>query len=277
MVVVPKKTGAVRICIDLKPLNTSVRREIHPLPKVDNTLAQLTGAHIFSKLDANSGFWQIPLSPASRLLTTFITPVGRYCFNKLPFGIASAPEHFQRRMSSILHGLDRVLCQMDDVLIFSRDKEEHDQYLLIALKKIEAAGATLNAQKCEFSKTGLKFLGHCVDQDGIRADPEKTAAVRQMKAPTTIPELRRFMGMVNKLGKFSAKIAQLTQPLRELLSKSRAWQWGPAQERAFSLVKAELSKPTTLALYDPEKDLTISTDASSYGLGKDQWYLHIGP
>ena len=267
MVVVPKKTGAVRICVDLKPLNTSVRREVHPLPKVDDTLAQLTGARFFSKLDANSGFWQIPLSSASRLLTTFITPSGRYCFNKLPFGIASAPEHFQKRMNAILHGLDGVLCLMDDVLVFGRDQEEHNQRLLAALKKIEAAGATLNAQKCEFGKTALKFLGHCVDQEGISADPEKTAAIRHMKAPTTVSELRRFMGMANQLGKFSPNLAQLTQPLRELLSKSRAWQWGPEQEKAFSLVKTELSKPTTLALYDPGSDLTVSADASSYGLG----------
>ena len=95
MVVVPKKSGKVRICVDLKPLNASVLREAHPLPKVDETLAQLSGAKVFSKLDANSGFWQIPLSQTSRLLTTFITPMGRYCFNKLPFGISSAPEHFQ--------------------------------------------------------------------------------------------------------------------------------------------------------------------------------------
>ena len=185
-----EKWSSTHLCRSY-PLNMSVRREVHPLPKVDDTLAQLTGARLFSKLAANSGFWQISLSPASRLLTTFITPIGKYCFNKLPFGIASAPEHFQRRMRSILHGLDEVLCQMDDILIFGRDKQEHDQRLLAALKKIEAAGATLNAQKCEFSKTGLKFL------DGIHADPKKTAAIQQMKAPTTIPELRRFMGMVN--------------------------------------------------------------------------------
>ena len=205
MVVVPKKNGAVRICIDLKPFNTSVRRDIHPLPKVDDTLAQLTGARLFSKLDAKNGFWQIPLSSASRLLTTFITPVGKYCFNKLPFRIASTPEHFQRLMSSILHELDGVLCQIDDILIFGKYKEEHDQCLLAALRKIEAAGATMNAHRCKFSKTDRKFLDHCVDQDGIRADPEKTAAIRQMKAPTTIPELGRFMGMVKQLGKFSAK------------------------------------------------------------------------
>jgi len=102
MAAIPKKNGSVRICVDLKQLNRGVQREVHPHPKVDETLAQLTGATVFSKLDANSGFWQIPLSPESRPLTTFITPFGRFCFNKLPFGISSAPEHFQRRMANIL-------------------------------------------------------------------------------------------------------------------------------------------------------------------------------
>ena len=105
MVVVLKTNGKVRICVDLKPLNENVLREVHPLPKVDETLAQLAGAKVFTKLDANSGFWQIPLAESSRLLTSFITPIGRYQFNKLPFGISSAPEHFQKRMSAILSGL----------------------------------------------------------------------------------------------------------------------------------------------------------------------------
>ena len=103
---VPKKAGAIRICVDLKPLNEHVLREVHPLPKVDDTLAQMTGAKVFSKLDANSGFWQIPLAKTSRHLTT---PFGRYYFNKLPFGIS---EHFQKRMSNILSGLEGVLCLM---------------------------------------------------------------------------------------------------------------------------------------------------------------------
>ena len=96
MVVVPKKNGEVRICVDLKPLNEAVLREVHPLPDVDGNLAQLSGASVFIKLDANSGFWQIPLAESSKLLTTFIMPFGRFCFNKLPFGISSAPEHFQK-------------------------------------------------------------------------------------------------------------------------------------------------------------------------------------
>lgn len=126
MVVVPKKSGDVRICVDLKPLNESVLRETYPIPKVDETLAQLTGATTFSKLDANSGFWQILLAKSSWILTTFITHFGRYCFNKLPFGISCAPELFQRRMGRILEGLPGVLCLMDDVIVFGANTKEHD-------------------------------------------------------------------------------------------------------------------------------------------------------
>ena len=199
MVVVPKKSGNVRICVDLKPLNESVLREVHPLPKVDETLAQL-GAKIFTKLDANSGFWQIPLKESSRLLTTFITPTGLYCFNKLPFGISSAPEHFQKRISAILSGLSGVICQMDDVLVFGKNQQEHDSRLQRVLKRIEMAGATLNLDKCEVSKTSDKFLGHVIDGRGISVDPDKTKALKHIKPPTTVSELRRFLGMANCQG-----------------------------------------------------------------------------
>ena len=118
MVVVPKPSGAVCICVDLKPLNENVLREVYPIPAVSHTLALLTGAKKFSKIDTNSGFWQVPLTPESRLLTTFLTPFGHFHFNKLPIEISSAPEIFQRRMSKILEGLLGVLCYMDDILIF---------------------------------------------------------------------------------------------------------------------------------------------------------------
>lgn len=120
----------------------------------------------------------------------------------MPFGISSTQEHFQKRMSQVLSGLSGVLCLMDDVLVFGRDKQEHNLRLTAVLKRIQEAGVTLNVSKCEFEKTQLKFLGHVVDQDGIRADTDKTSAIESMKPPTTVPEMRRFMGMVNQLGKF---------------------------------------------------------------------------
>ena len=267
MVAIPKKNGKLRICVDLKHLNEAVLKEVHPLPKVDETLAQLSGATIFSTLDANSGFWQIPLSEESRPLTTFITPFGRYWFNKLPFGISSAPELFQKRMNTILKGLEEVLCQMDDVIVFGRTTEEHDKRLKLALKQIEETGATLNRDKCSFGQSKIKFLGHIIDKDGISADPDKTRAISQMKTPNNVTELRRFLGTVNHLSKFSPNLATLTQPLRQLLGKHNQWEWGPNQDAAFTAVKQELTAPTVLTLYDPNANTKISADASSYGLG----------
>ena len=204
MVVVPKKDGTVRICVDLKPLNTAVLREPHPLPKVDDTLAQLSGAKVFSKLDANSGFWQIPIEEKSRHLTTFITPFGRFCFNKMPFGISSAPEHFQRRMNEILDNLPGVLCLMDDIIIHGKNQQEHKERLLATLQRLQAAGVTLNQEKCQFGKSTLNFLGHIISADGISPDPNKVKAVANMTTPTNTTELRRFLGMVRPFSRHQA-------------------------------------------------------------------------
>ena len=224
MVVVPKKqSNSVRICVDLKPLNEYVLRENYPLPKIDETLAQLSSASIFSKLDANSGFWQISLAKDCRPLTTFITPFGRYYFNKLPFGISSASELFQRRMSEILEGLDGVLCQIDDILIFGSNQHQHDIRLMAALDRIEKAGVTLNPTKCVFSRRQIQFLGHIIDQKGVHPDPDKTSAIHKMPKPENVSELRRFLGMINTFGKFSPHLSELSQPLLELLSTRNAW------------------------------------------------------
>ena len=151
MVVVPKADVKVRICVDLTKLNESIQRERHILPSVEQTLGQLAGGQVFSKLDAHSGFWQIPLSKESSLLTTFITPFGRFCFNRLPFGITSSPEHFQKRMSAILAGIDGVVCMVDDILVSGCSQEQHDQRLDATLQRILKAGVTLNVNKCVFS------------------------------------------------------------------------------------------------------------------------------
>ena len=278
MVAVPKQSGQVRICVDLRALNENVAREFHPIPRVDEVLAQLSGATLFSKLDANSGFWQIPLAEQSRLLTTFITPEGRFCFNKLPFGISSAPELFQKRMKAILEGLEGVVCLIDDVLVFGPTEAEHDSRLTAVLQRLEREKVTLNADKCEFKKSEVRFLGHVVNKNGISPDPRKTKAVLEMESPQNLTELRRFMGMINQLGKFSPRLAELSQPLRELLSTKRQWLWSSSQEQAFKQVKEELSCPTVLALYSPQASSKVSADASSYGLGavlvqkhEDQW------
>ena len=267
MVVVPKADGKIRICVDFTKLNESVCRELHMLPCVEQILAQLSGAKMFSKLDANSGFWQIKLSESSSPLTTFITPFGRFCFQRLPFGITSAPEIFQKRMSEILLGLDGVVCMMDDVLIFGPNQEIHDMRLKAVLQRVKSAGVTLNRDKCVFSQSSVKFLGQIVDAQGVRPDPNKVTAIRGMAAPMNTTELRRYLGMINQLSKFTPNIAELTKPLRELLSKKNEWTWNEIHQKAFSKLKDEVSTQPVLALYSPKLDTIVSADASSYGIG----------
>ena len=190
MVVAPKKNGSVRICVDLKMLNENVLREIHPLPKVDETLALLSGATCFSKLDANSGFWQIPLLDDFRLLTTFLTPYGIFYFNKLPFGVSCAPELFQKRMANILEGLHGVVCQIDVVMVFGATRKEHDDRLFAVL--LQAAGVTLNAEKCKFARDEIQFLGHKVSKAGVQSDPQKIAVIVNMKPPVTLQNCADF-------------------------------------------------------------------------------------
>ena len=235
--------------------------------KVDTTLVHLTGAVLFTKLDASSGFWQIPLAKESRLLTTFITPYGRFCFNKLLFGIASALEVFQHQMNHILCSLPGVLCHIDDILVFGTTREEHNSRLFAVLERIKAAGITLNAEKCQSSQTQVTFLGHVIDRNGISPDPKKATAILAMKPPSSVTELRRFMGMVNQINKFSPNIAHISKPLRELLSTKNAWMWTVAQEESFNKLKEVLSSPRVLTHYGISAKTKISADASACGLG----------
>ena len=158
IVAVPKSSGKIRLCVDFTKLNEGVRRENFPLPTTDQLLAQLGGATVFSKLDCNKGFHQIPLAEECQELTTFITPFGRYCYQRLPFGISSGPEIFHREMTHILAGIPGVICDIDDVLIGGKGQKEHDERLKTVLERMKSAGVTLN-EKCVFSTDKVMFFG----------------------------------------------------------------------------------------------------------------------
>ena len=178
MVQVPKADSSqIRICADLTNLNKAVKRGTHPSSSVDSSLAKVAGAKFMTKLDATSGYYQIPLSEESRLFTTFITPFGCYCYNRVPFGLVSAGDIFQRCMRDILDGLDGVICHMDDSLIYSSEPE-HDRRVINVLQRLKDAGMTLNYRKCMFGRPSVKFLGYQIGVDGIRADPDRVETSR---------------------------------------------------------------------------------------------------
>ncbi|XP_063233695.1 uncharacterized protein LOC134537322 [Bacillus rossius redtenbacheri] len=267
MVVVPKKDGSVRICVDFTQLNRFILRERLQLPSVEESLAQLQDAKWFSVLDASSGFWQIPLSPASAPYTTFITPFGRFYFNRLPFGIKSGPEHYQRQMQHLVWGMPGVVNQADDILVCGRTAEEHDQRLEAVLGKLVAHGVTLNKAKCRFRVKTVKFLGHVISEGTVGPDADKTKAVSDMPEPTNVTEVRRFLGMVTYLMKFIPNLAEKTQPLRVLLCQDTDWVWDAPQRQAVRNLKEEIAQLSRLALYQQGAQVRVLADASSFGLG----------
>eukprot|EP00794_Sanderia_malayensis_P016472 gene16472-18109_t len=235
--------------------------------KAKKSSGKLGNSKVFSKLDANSAFWQRKLSENSQLMTTFITPWGRYCFLRLPYGITTGSEQFQRCMSEKLAGLDGVECNIDDVLVHGSNQKEHDQRLHTVLKRLQEANITLNPDKCEFSKTSIKILGHIVSAEGIKADPEKIESILRLPVPKNVADVRSFLGMVNQQSKFAPDLANKTKPLRDLLSKNNTWMWGPPQQKAFNEIKRCLTEAPVLALYDCNRQTKITADASSYGIG----------
>lgn len=267
MVVVPKSSGRVRITTDFTALNKAVRRPKYELPSVDDTLAKLNGAKFFTKLDANSGFFQCILDKESAPLTTFITPYGRYQYLRLPMGITSAPEIYSQKMASILDGLEGVSNLMDDICVSGKSEEEHDQRLHAVLSRLRDVGVTLNPDKCEFSVQSMTYLGHLVSEHGISPDPEKTDAIVKFPAPTNVTEVRRFLGMVNQLAKFIPNISEITAPIRLLLGKSTAWCWESQQEKSFQDLKRILLSAEVLCHYDRDHPTRVATDASQHGLG----------
>lgn len=158
--------------------------------------------------------------------TTFITPFGRYQFKRLPFGLTSAPEVFQRQISQLLEGLDGVICHFDDIIIYGKNMTEHNKRLEAVLIRLSKAGWSLNSEKCSFRQTKLKILGHIVSEEGIYPDPEKVKAIVDLPSPENTTELKRLLGMVNFVAKFIPNLSDIAYPLYELLRLDVHWIWG---------------------------------------------------
>ena len=267
IVPVLKPNGQVRLCVDLKKLNMAIERERYVIPTLQDIFHNMNGSAVFTSLDAASGYWQMPLDENSSKLTTFITPFGRYRFTRVPFGISIASEIYQREMSRILRGLDGIEVYQDDIIIHGKDARQHDERLRKTLDIINMNGIKLNQKKCKYRQSSITFLGHRIDANGIFAHEDKIKAIVDMTAPTNVPELRSFMGMVNFMARFIPSLSTIMEPLSRLLKSDQEWTWDAQQEDAFAAVKNAMTKSTALAFYDHNRPTKLSSDASSYGLG----------
>lgn len=267
IVLAPKSNGDVRICMDPRTLNTYIKRENFPIPTTDALFAELAGAKYFTLLDASSAFLQIPLNHNSSLLCTVATTFGRYRYLRLPYGISSAPEIFQRFMYETLDGVAGCLTYFDDVFVFGDSLETHNNNLDIVLTKLSNSGLTLNYEKSKFCVTQVKFLGHIISDSGISPDENKMRAIRNMQPPKNKKDLQRFLGMIVYLSKFIPNLSQETSAIRNLLSGKNEWKWTEQEQKCFDRLKSLVSEKTKLSYYNPGDDVVLSVDASPFGIG----------
>lgn len=267
LVIVSKKDGDVRLCIDPKDLNEVVVRQPFNIPTFEEIVSKLSGATVFSTLDTKNGFYHVKLTEKSSKLCTFNTPFGRYRFLRLPYGLVSSSEIFQEKMTHLLDDLEGVAVYIDDIICFGKDQQEHDQRLKKLLYKLRSENVKLNKEKCKISISELKYLGHKLSGKGVTADDCKIKAITNMETPKDKKSLERFLGLINYVGKFVQNLSQHTAPLRELLKKSVDFSWSQQHYNAFNKLKDMLVKQPVLQYFDPKKPVVLSVDSSKDGLG----------
>ena len=268
VVPIVKQDGRIRICGDFKlTINQVAHVETYPLPRIEDLLASLGKGKLFSKLDLADAYLQLALEEDSKKYVTISTHKGLYHFNRLPFGVASAPAIFQRTIESLLQGISNISVYIDDILVSGSSEMEHLQTLEQVMTRLEQAGMRLKKSKCAFLMNSVEYLGHCISADGIRPSPERKRAVIEAPAPQNLEQLRSFLGLVNYYGKFLPNLANTLSPLYRLLQKNVAWSWGDDHKRAFQTAKSQLTSADLLTHFDPDKKLILSCDASPYGVG----------
>lgn len=268
IVLVRKKSGDYRLCIDFRALNKKTKKEHYPLPRIDDQLDSLSGHRYYSTLDLASGYYQIPMAETSKHLTAFVTPDGHYEFNRMPFGLVNAPFTFQRAINNILGNsrFKRAFAYMDDIIIPSKTIEEGLRTLADILEIFRSSGLTLNLSKCHFLKHSIDYLGFEVNESGFKPGRKKIDAVEKFPRPIDQHGVRQFLGLASFFRRFLKGFSITAKPLTQLLKKDAKWQWTNAEETAFLNLKEDLVKRPILAFYNPKYETQLHTDACKVGL-----------
>jgi len=266
LVIVPKPDGNIRLCVDMRCANKAIKRTRYPTPTIDDLKSKLRGATVFTKLDMRSAFHQLELSKESRYITAFQSDTRIKRFTRLLFGANSAPEELQHIVRQLLADIDGVINIADDVLIYAKDKTEHDRILLQVLERFREKELTLNLRKCQFLQSSLEFYGHIFSKDGMKPNPKKVEAIVKAPQPENQKALRSFLGLANYLKAFIPDYSTITYPLRSLLKDDSEYEWSNACEEAFKKLKNVISSDTCITYFDNRKDTFLFTDASPYGI-----------
>lgn len=268
-----KDNNDIRICLDMRRANAAILKENHPLPCMEKLLPKIRKAQYFTKLDIKNAFHQVELHPNSRHLTTFITSRGLYRYKRLMFGIACAPELFQKILEKMLIKCEGIINFIDDILIWGSSEEEHDLRLSKVLEVLRENNVLLNEDKCTYKVTEVNFLGHVLTPVGVKPLPKYINSIQEFRVPKTIEELQSLLGLANYINKWMPKLATITEPLKKLLreklgKKARIEKyWTDKQQEAFERLKKKLTNIESLGYYDVKDKTHVIADASPVGLG----------
>ncbi len=279
-VLVRKKCGAVRYCIDYRALNAVSKKDAFPLPLIESCMDALSGTNFLSTLDLASGYWQIEVAEEDKPKTAFITRYGLFEHERMPFGLCNAPATFQRAMQLVLHGLlwSDCLAYLDDVVVLGKNFSDHAAKLQVILGRFRKYNLKLKPKKCVLFQTEVRFLGHVVSGEGIAVNPDNIKTVKTWPIPTTVKEVEAFLGFVNYHRQHISHLADLTAPLNILTGPKAHFSWGDDKEEAFRKIKDALVSSAVLSYPDPNPASTfiLDTDASDRGLGAELLQVQDG-
>ena len=270
LVIVTKKDGGVRLCVDYRKLNQETKFDAYPMPRIEELLDEIGKAKFITTLDLAKGYWQVPLAEEDREKTAFTTPNGLYQFLTMPFGLSGAPATFQRMMDEVLRGLNSFVgVYLDDIVIHSGTWEEHIAQLEEVFTRLKGANLTIKLKKCVFASDNCTYLGYKIGQGGVRPEEGKIKAVNEMSRPQTKKQIRTFLGMTGYYRRFVRDYATITAPLTELIKKNlpEKIEWSEAAEEAFCRLKKVLISAPLMMNPDFSRSFILQTDASGYGVG----------